>query len=332
MRRSRYGGGAKGSRGSQFYQENNPPYGATFTYFLRDGYETLRKKRRDNERENLKAGKDNPYPTWDALRAEDREEAPALVLIIRDSSGAIVREMTGPAEKGLHRVAWDMRYPATSPVSLKPPGFKPPWWEPPVGPLALPGTYTVELAKRINGKLTGLTDPKSFALKPMERASPLETDDRAALLAFQRKTAELQRAVEGAVKALGELNGRVEHVKRAIDSTPAIEESFRDRLRTVEGQLHDLSVVLTGDRTIRRRNEPSPWSIESRVGSIVYGHWHSLAAPTGTHTAAYDIAATEFERALRQLRRIDTYLGALEGQIEQNGAPWTPGRLPSWSR
>ncbi len=328
--RSRFGGGKKGSRGADYYQEDNPPHGAVFTYYLRDGYDTLRKQRRDEERERLKEGKDNPYPSWDRLRAEDREEDPSLVLVVRDTDGQVVRRLEGPAVKGMHRVAWDLRFPSTDPVSVGGGGFRPPWWEPPQGPLVLPGSYTVEIGKRIDGAFTSLGKPVSFAVKPLDRGSPLVTDDREGLLAFQKKTANLNRAVEGAVKAMEEMRSRIDHLKKAVDVTPELPESFRDRVAAVETQLENLKVVMTGDSTVSRRNEPAPWSIRSRVRSIVWGHWDSQAAPTGTHQQAYAIASEEFSRALKDLWRLDTYLGAIEQQIEQVGAPWTPGRLPSW--
>ncbi|MEL6760450.1 MAG: glycosyl hydrolase [Myxococcota bacterium] len=328
--RSRFGGGEKGSRGADYYQVDNPPHGAVLTYYLRDGLETLRKKRRDAERKRLEEGADNPYPSWEALRREDRENGPSVVLLVHDSEGQLVRRLEGPSTKGIHRVAWDLRYPSHEPVTLKPPEFRPPWWEPPQGPLVLPGTYTVKLAKRVDGKLIALGQSVSFEVQALPVDSPLVTDDRAGLLAFQNKTAELSRAVQGATKAMAELGSRIEHLKAAIDRTPAVSESFRERLRDLESLHDELNVLMSGDSTVKRRNEPAPWSISARVASIVEGHWNSLAAPTGTHREAYAIASEEFGRALRRIRRLDTYLKALEQQIEQNGAPWTPGRVPSW--
>ncbi|MEO0603283.1 MAG: glycosyl hydrolase, partial [Myxococcota bacterium] len=328
--RQRFGGGEKGSRGADYYQVDNPPHGAVFTYYLRDGYETLRKQRRDAERERLADGDDNPYPSWEALRREDREPEPRVVLVVEDAEGQVVRRLTAPAGQGLHRVAWNLRYPSREPVSLESTGFRPPWWEAPQGPLVLPGTYRVTLAKRVGGTLTPLGKPVSFEVRPLPADSPLVTDDRAELLAFQNDTAALNRAVEGAAESMGELHSRIDHLEVAVDRTPALSESFRTRLGALKTALEDLDVVMSGDRTLSRRNEPAPWSIRARVGSIVGGHWDSLAEPTGTHREAYAIASTEFATLLPQLRRLDDELTTLESEVEQGGAPWTPGRLPSW--
>ena len=67
-------GREKGFIGDRFFTAPNPPFGAVFTYYLKDELKTARKTRLDAEKEKQKKGEDTPYPSWDALRAEDREE------------------------------------------------------------------------------------------------------------------------------------------------------------------------------------------------------------------------------------------------------------------
>ena len=77
--------GPKASNGDNFWVAENPPFGAVFTYTLRDGLKSLSDIRREAEAETAKDGSDTPYPTWDALRAEDREDDPALLITITDA-------------------------------------------------------------------------------------------------------------------------------------------------------------------------------------------------------------------------------------------------------
>ena len=53
---------------------------------------------------------------WDALRAEEKEDAPAVLLTVRDAAGVVVRRLQAPTTAGLHRVAWDLRGPAAAAV------------------------------------------------------------------------------------------------------------------------------------------------------------------------------------------------------------------------
>ena len=71
--------------------------------------------RREAEINVEKEGGDTPYPSWDDLRAEDREDEPAILFTITDAAGDVVRRITGPRDAGLHRVAWDLRYAAPDP-------------------------------------------------------------------------------------------------------------------------------------------------------------------------------------------------------------------------
>jgi hypothetical protein len=320
----------KSSMGDDLYTAPNPPFGAVFTYYLKEELKTRRKLRREQEKKIAEKGGDVSYPSWEALRAEDREEDPAILLTVRDAEGHVVRRLNGPIEAGFHRVAWDLRFPPPDPATLEPWKDDNPFDEPPRGPLAMPGTYTVSLAKRVDGELTPLGEPQTFSAEVFGTAS-LPPTDRAALLAFQQKTARLQRAVLGAVEATDEAQKRIDHLKRALDDTPAADPRLADELRGIETRLADLHVQLTGDSTVSRRNEPTSPSIAERVGSVVGGHWTSTSAPTETHRQAYAVAAGAFVDVLQRLQTlIETDLAGIEDRAEAAGAPWTPGRVPRW--
>ena len=70
-------------------------------------------------------------------------------------------------------------------------------------------------------------------------------------------------------------------------------------------------------------------SIAARASSTV--SWNSTSAPTGTQKRAYAIASQQFGEALGDLRTLVSDLEALEAKAEAAGAPWTPGRVPTWS-
>jgi hypothetical protein len=319
----------KAFQGDSFYAAPNPPFGAVFTYYLGEELKTLEKQRQEAEKKVEEDGGTLEYPDWEELRAEDREEAPAIVLTVRDEDGNVVRRIEGPVTAGFHRVAWDLRYPSSDPVRLTAAELAP-WSDAAAGPLAVPGSYTVSLAKRVQGELTDLAGPLTFETEPLG-AAKLAAEDRAALLAFLQKVARLQRAVQGAVRAAGEAETRIEHLKVAVLDTPAASVEHHDRLRAIEGRLADLKTELTGDRTVASRNEPVPPSISGRVNRIVYSQWASTSAPTGTNRDAYRHAGEAFEGVLQDLTTlIETDLAGLEAELEQAGAPWTPGRVPRW--
>ena len=99
----------------------------------------------------------------------------------------------------------------------------------------------------------------------------------------------------------------------------------------IERALDDLLIGLRGDRVLASRNEPTPMSTSDRVDAIVGTQWSATVAPTGTSRKAYTDAADAFEKQLATLRTlVETDLAALEAAMEKAGAPWTPGRVPTW--
>jgi photosystem II stability/assembly factor-like uncharacterized protein len=326
-----YGWKGKGFLGEGFYAAANPPFGAVFTYYLKDELKTKRQVRQAEEKKTAKEGGDVSYPSWDALRAEDREEPPAVVLTVTDPDGNVVRRVTGPVTAGFHRVGWDLRYPAPNPTDLQPAATDDPFSDPPMGPLVAPGRYTVTLATRVDGNLATVGEPQTFEAAPLGTAS-LPPPDRAAVLAFAQKVSRLQRAVQGASRLAGELRQQITLVRKAVDDTAKADVKLMADVRAIDGRLRDIQVALGGDPVVRRYNEPTPPSIAERVEGIIGGQWTTTSAPTETHRQQYAIAGEQFAPVLEQLRAlVDVDIRGLQERLEAAGAPWTPGRVPRWA-
>uniref|UniRef100_A0A832I1G6 Glycosyl hydrolase n=1 Tax=Eiseniibacteriota bacterium TaxID=2212470 RepID=A0A832I1G6_UNCEI len=323
------GGRDKSTQGESFFTAPNPPFGAVFTYWLRDDLTTREERRRKAERAVFDRGGDVFYPSWDSLRAEAREEAPAILLLVSDEDGRPVTRLSGPVKKGFHRVAWDLRHPSPEPF---PRADRGPWVDPFRGPLALPGTYQVTLARRVEGRVDTLAGPVRFTVQPPLPAS-LPPPDRAEVLAFQKRVARLQRAVLGAQRVVGEARQRITQLKLALDAAPAAAPALADEARALETRLADLEIELSGDAWKASKNEPVPLSIRDRLDEVVDGSWSSTGAVTGTHRREADTAARLFAELMPRLRAlVERDLPRLEADADRAGAPWTPGRsVPEWS-
>ncbi|KAB2968159.1 MAG: glycosyl hydrolase [Thermoanaerobaculia bacterium] len=326
---SRIGDREKGFLGETWYMAPNPPAGALFTWYLRDEWKTTKKQRQEAEKKALEGDEEIEFPSFDALRAESRQEEARLVFTVRNAAGEVVRRLEAKPEKGIHRLAWDLRHPAANPVR-KQEGPPNPWLPPAAGPLVAPGRYTVSLELVDNGRARSLAAPRDFDVEVVGAAT-LAARDRAAVLAFQGRTARLQRAVLGAEQLVAELKGRLELLRRAIPGAPALDLAADARARELQLALEEIEIALSGDRFLRAREENTPPSISERVQNVVYSSWYSTSAPTRTQADAYRIAGEAFERELARLREIvNVRLPALEQELERAGAPWTTGRLPDW--
>jgi photosystem II stability/assembly factor-like uncharacterized protein len=327
------GGKGKAFQGDAFFTADNPPFGAVVTYYLKDALKTRKELRHDTEKEAEKKGIAPAYPTPEQLREEAREEKPAVIVTVTDADGNVVRWLSASTDKGIQRVAWDLRYAASSPAKLPSEmEEKDPWESADEGPMAAPGTYMVTLARRVAGTVTELAGPQQFRVVSLGLAT-LAAHDKAAVLAFEQKTARLQRAVLGAVEAAKEARARLAKIKVALAETPAARPELAEQARAIEARLADLQVALSGDRVLEKYSEPTPPSIEDRVKGIVYSLWATSQAPTGTMQDAYNIAGDEFSVVLPKLQNvIQVDLAKLQDAMERAGAPWTPGRVPTWTK
>ncbi len=314
------GGGEKGSQGGDFFTAPNPPFGAIFTYYLSESLTTAKAKRQKAEKETVKEGGDTPYPGWEALHAEAKEEAPAMVLTVTDANGDVVRRIEAPATAGFHRVAWDLRYPTVSA------------WRPESGRrffggsgiLAAPGTYRVSLAKREDGVMTPLGDSEPFVVKPLKdtvlpRADPNET------LAFMRKVEDLQRAVSAAQAVMNEADTRFGAIKSVLARSVA-DSALHTELRGLANRLYDLELRMNGDAIQQEIGEPTAPAITGRLSTIQIGTGFSTYGPTPHHRWNFELAEQGFSSLRTDLDALMRDVAELEKKLDLAGVPWTPGR------
>jgi photosystem II stability/assembly factor-like uncharacterized protein len=320
------GGRDKAFQGESYFTAPNPPVGATFSYYLKDSLKTMREKRREAEAKS--EGTD--YPSLDVLRAEEDEEQPSVFLTISDASGRVVRKISAPVTRGIHRVSWDLRHPPSTLPAPSP--EENPFAPRPAGPLVMPGAFSVALSKRVAGVETPLGGPQRFEVTT-EGLSHLDESDREELASFQLQVARLQGAVEGAREASLEVKGWLEKIRRALLETPVAPPQLTADAASLEKRNKDIMRALDGDPVARAHDENEPPSIRERVNGIVSGQRLAAAPPTRTHRDQYDLAAEAFENVLAELRSlIEVDLAALHRALDEAGAPWTPGRLPDWRR
>ena len=323
------GGPKKAFQGDAFYTADNPPYGAVFTAYLKEKLKTKKEKRQDAEKEAAKKNQTVPYPSNDQLRAEAQEAKPELYFIVYDDTGAAIRRVNGNTDEGFQRAAWDLRYAAPS-VRENPDEGEDFPKAGSLGPLVLPGNYSVRAFEKANGTVTELGGAQSFKVVA-DGASSLNPADRAAQEEFHRKVARLYRAVSGAIHTSEDVEARLKAIRTALRETPASEKELNAAADAIEQRNREILRIVRGDQEIAKRNEPVPSSVNDRVNSIMEGERFALAKPTQTHVDAYNIAAGEFTDALAKLHTlVEVDLVKLEKDMEAAGAPWTPGRVPEW--
>jgi len=317
--------GTFGSVGKSFFKAENPPFGATFTYYIKEAPKTLKKQRQEIEKELIKENKPVSYPSWNQLRLEDREEKAFLLFIVSDDKGNVVRKLKEGVKSGINRITWDLRFANTNPVRKVTDKNE-------SGTPVMPGKYSVEMFMSVDGELTKLAGPQSFEAKVLQNTT-LPAEDRAELVAFQKKFWEFNRAVEGALNATRDLKEKTDLLIYAIKQTPNAPNSLKDDALKIKRKTKEILQHLYRDETIAKRNEPTSLTIYDRLNEIAWGMWKTTSSPTQTQRDSYKAASEEFETLLTKVKQlIEVDLKNLEVEMEKYGAPWTPGRVPDWKK
>ena len=308
--------GTRGFQGANFYTAPNPEYGVTISYHLKESLKTASSERKKKDAAAKRAGRDVPYPSWEDLKAEDREVAPRVWLTIRDSAGEVVARMNGSTSKGMHRTQWDFRHDGFGRGG---------------GPLAVPGTYTVDIQQMVDGEVAELVAATEFEIEPLTFGSTAEPD-REAILEFVKQASELAQAVNAATSVASETEDQISAIKDVVQSSTKLDPAMINEVREIEFRLMDVMEKFRGDPTKSRRNESAYPGLSSRIRTMMFGAMGSTEGPTGTHKRQYDIAGEEFQEAIGDLRQIvEVDLPALNAKLDEAGEPWTPGRkIPDW--
>jgi hypothetical protein len=187
----------------------------------------------------------------------------------------------------------------------------------------------VTLSKKVDGALIPLGPPQRFVVESLSLAA-LPARDKAALLAYQQKAGELQRAMMGAASASEEALKNLSYMRKALLDTPKADAKLLLQARAIETGIQAALRDLVGDQTVARRSEARVPSLMERVSTQV----GSTGPITNTVLRDYDIAADGFGAVLARLRDlVERDLRALGAAMEAAGAPWTPGRgLPVWKK
>lgn len=318
-------------QGASHFFANNPPVGATFTYHLRSAYRSTRQQRERREQALNRSGADVPFPGFDSLKAEQEEEAPSVEVEITDARGAVVSRFTGGNTAGSNRVTWNLRWPAVTPVGGEQSSDAQPAAATEAsaaqggnGPYVVPGTYTVQLYKRLSGTRSPITQPMAFEVRLLP-GTPHTVAQRQDALEYQQRAQGIQRVVLGMNALMAETSTRLDALQQAVQRITRPTTLDAD-VRAAIAKLRVIREQLSGDNTAGRYSEPVATSLVGRMQRAA-SFGESLGVPTKTQQEQLAIVASQFPSIKAALDAfIAEDLARLEREAEAQGAPWTPGR------
>lgn len=313
-------GEGKGSQGAGYYVAPNPPFGAVFTYYLPEDLKTRKVKRKEMEEKLREEDMNIPWPGWDALEAERREQEPVIWMTVSDMEGNVIRRLKGPAKKGFHRIAWDLKYASPVPVD----------GEEEKGRdrgsfMVAPGKYMVSIASQVDGKISLLNEPREFNVVRLHEGS-LEGADPEVTAAFWKdldETMEQLMAVSRKLASAVELTEKMQVALAKSETGPGKLDTCIFRLRE---KLLKLDEKLNGYSSKADVGEKNPPNVRERLNVAITGTSYSTYGPTSTHRKSLRLAQKDLKEIIEELKEITgVQIPAVIKKLNEAGAPWIEG-------
>jgi photosystem II stability/assembly factor-like uncharacterized protein len=307
--------------GASYFTSPNPPFGAEITYYLKEELKSLKSVRIEEEEKLKKEGKDLVFPGWDAITMERKEEEPGIWLIISDAGGNVVRKLKGINAEGFQRVNWDLRMSSGSPVDLD--AFDPE--REPGGYLVVPGTYSVILARVVDGNSTFLSEPVVFEVVPL-RDGALEGKSYDEIAGFREEVKEFSMAINAFDITLNNDKTKMEAMQKVLLRTPSVPGTLDSLVHKIKQDLIAIDEKFNGNTAKREIGEKTNPTIGSRLNVAMAGA-RTTYGPTPMHKQSLEIAKSEYEVLRTELADIhDKRIPEIEKLMTEAGAPWMEGQ------
>lgn len=309
-----------GSYGAQEYIAPNPEFGATFTYYLKDGISPTAAKK-------SKKAKDE-FPSWEELDTKKRADKPAVWLTIKDSNGAVVQQIKGKTGKGIHRVNWNLRRASKGLVRLKQPTGRGGFRRGGRGFMAAPGTYSVTLSKKIDGVITPLADPQNFEVIPLRTESALPAKPASEVAAFRQEMETLMGEISATSLSLSNSIDKIKAMETALSRSSGDITQLSADVFAAKKDLNKLDLMLNGNSAKGEIGARTPPTVQGRM-FIGYRGLMTTYGPTLTHKKSVADAKTELKSIQSALKDIvSSVLPKLESSLKSVGAPMIEGQMP----
>jgi photosystem II stability/assembly factor-like uncharacterized protein len=248
--------------GDKLFTGPNPPYGALITYYLK----------------------------------EKPDEKATFNVQILDQSGKLVQEIDKPAkEKGLNRVAWNLRYGGAE-VRRPPTEEETAFGGPPRGPQVLPGTYTVKL----------IVGDKTVAERIDVRLDPtisVPLADLQAQLDLQMKLRDMQSAANTALRFLDSLGEQLKHSQTTIKNLT--KEPDKELLKFLEDSVKQVDVL--ADQLVNRSDGvlgfPGKARVVDSIGGLFFAIDNTNAAPTSYQRVYFEELQPDFRAQMSEVNK-----------------------------
>ena len=320
----------------------NPPAGAVIDYWLKTSLKKPEKKEsaatESSSASSMPGGQAQAQPEagkaeGDKKEGEKKEEAPKITLEILDASGKVIRKFpkkeapsgpageedffsrggggaTLPAEAGLNRFVWDLRYEGATPVP-----HAPLWGGGTEGPEAVPGAYQVRLT--VLGKT--YTAPLEIKADPRLHVT---TDDLARQLDLLLKIRDKVTATDDAIIQIRDLRDQIAAVDKRLKGDPR-EKTIADAGKALDKRMTEVEEALIQTKAKSGQDVLNfPVRLNNHLVALGGVVGSADTAPTKQSYEVFDMLNKDVDEQLTKWKAIvTTDVAAYNNLIKQQDVP-----------
>ena len=242
-----------------------------------------------------------PNPSYGVLITyclkEKPDEKTKVKLEVIDAKGGVVYQQNQfPRERGLNRIAWNLRYGGPQ-VRRPPTDEETAFTGGPRGPHVMPGTYTVRMS----------VGPKTAEKKVEVRLDPTVNTPQADLQAqhdMALRLRDMQSAVNNGLRMLDSVKSQLEFIERTVkdrlpDAPKELAQAFTDHLK----QTTELQNKLSRPREEGLGLANARAQLVDRIGGLFFAIDGTNAAPTAPQRELFSTLQDEFRDRMNGVNR-----------------------------
>jgi photosystem II stability/assembly factor-like uncharacterized protein len=322
IERNPLGQDGKAAQGESFFTAPNPPFGAVFTYYLKDDISGLKETRQKKESELTKNNQEINFPGWEALDKESIQESPGIFFTVIDNNDKLIIRIPAQGKQGLHRVNWDLKVQSKDPIWLSTKDNK----RNSGSFMAAPGKYKVFLSKNIDGMITVITDTVEFNVEQLQKGT-LKGAEAEAVASFWQELQTFRAKLSTLYMLLADTKSKADALKKALETADKNIPELYKQVFDFKMKLLQIEKKAFGSPSKQEIGEKDFPNIGIRIQTVQTGVQYSTYGPTPMHRKSFEIAKKEYKKLSDELVELtDKELPGLEKAVKDAGAPYIQGQ------
>ena len=302
----------KAAQGDNYFVADNPPFGVNFTYYLSKKYKSKKSQRQEREKKAEKENIELSIPNWATLEEEKNELEPKLWLFIYTDTDQIIRKIKAKNTEGFNRISWDLHSESINTISEKNLNNDD------SGPLVMPGKYSAQLFKQIEGEFTTLSNKVNFKVRPLQKGA-LKGSSHDITVRFWEDVGQLRNKANQLSDLIKETEKKINVMLKSYERAKYIETSLHAKLLDLRKDILNIKQKTGGSKVRSEIGEQNEYPrmrdyLWAASGSATYG-------PTKMHKKSLANAEKIFEELTLELTKIKKRINPLVIELKNINAP-----------